>query len=102
MSGAPGQPTVRLCGAEAGVGYLLAFERKTGKLVWHRATPALSFHQENYFQIVNGRLYTGDYGTMRIYEEVNATDPRPASPALSRARKVPTRVVRAKARKPNA
>jgi hypothetical protein len=59
-----------------GIGYLLAFERTTGKLVWHtRAKPALSFHQENYFQIVNGRLYTGDYGTMRIYEEVNPTDP---------------------------
>lgn len=58
-----------------GIGYLLAFERTTGKLVWHhRATPALSFHQDNYFQIVNGRLYTGDYGTMRIYEEVNASD----------------------------
>jgi len=59
-----------------GIGYLLAFERTTGRLVWHtRAKPPLSFHQENYFQIVNGRLYTGDYGTMRIYEEVNPTDP---------------------------
>ncbi len=102
-----------------GVGYLLAFERKTGKLVWHhRATPALSFHQDNYFQIANGRLYTGDYGTMRIYEEVNATDPilveqrvsqkagtkatasaKVGSPGAQRGRKSSSRVPRATGKK---
>ena len=52
-----------------GVGYVLAFERDTARLAWHyRPKPRASFHPDSYFQIVGGRLYTGDLSFLRVFE----------------------------------
>lgn len=52
-----------------GVGSFLAFERDTGRLAWkYRPERQASFHDAAYFQVVNGRLHTGDMGILRIFE----------------------------------
>jgi outer membrane protein assembly factor BamB len=60
-----------------GVGYFLAFERDTARLVWnYRPKPHASFHPDSYFQAVGNRLYTGDLSFLRVFE--------PETPAAGR------------------
>jgi outer membrane protein assembly factor BamB len=59
-----------------GLGYFLAFERDTGRLVWHYyPKPHASFHPDSMFQIVNGRLYTGDLSFLRAFGPTAARKP---------------------------
>jgi outer membrane protein assembly factor BamB len=60
-----------------GLGYFLAFERDTARLAWrYRPKPHASFHPDSYFQVVGGRLYTGDLSFLRVFEPRTETAPR--------------------------
>jgi outer membrane protein assembly factor BamB len=59
------------------IGVIMAFERETGKYVWHyKQTHAGNFQRQTYFMSVNGRLFYAELsGHLHCLEEVHPTDP---------------------------